>query len=218
MSVSDTGTGIARENISRIFDPFFSTKAAGSGTGLGLSTVYGIVRQTGGFIGVESAEGRGTTLFVYFPALDELEAAAALQAAAQEAAQEAKTAPDLTGVGTVLLVEDEDAVRLFSLRALKNKGYNMFEARSGEEALAILEKEGSKIDLIVTDVVMPQMDGPTLYKHVRPRWPGIKVIFVSGYTEDRLREQFDAGEPIHFLGKPFALKQLAAKVKEVLAG
>jgi two-component system, cell cycle sensor histidine kinase and response regulator CckA len=127
-----------------------------------------------------------------------------------------KPGPDLTGAGTILLVEDEDAVRVFSSRALRNKGYNILEARSGEEALDVLNKEGNKIDLIVSDVVMPQMDGPTLYKHVREKWPEMKVIFVSGYTEDRLREQFKSGETIYFLPKPFTLKQLAGKVKDVM--
>lgn len=216
IEVADTGVGIPRENLQRIFEPFFSTKEVGSGTGLGLATVYGIVRQTGGFISVESRVGHGTAFSVYIPALGEKEKAEETQAAEQ--AREDKPGPDLTGAGTILLVEDEDAVRVFSARALRNKGYNVFEARSGDEALGVLDKEGAKIDLIVTDVVMPQMDGPTLYKHIRERWPNMKVIFVSGYTEDRLREQFTSGETIHFLGKPFTLKQLAGKVKDVLGG
>jgi len=214
IEVSDTGGGIPRENIARIFEPFFSTKEAGSGTGLGLSTVYGVVRQTGGFISVDSRVGHGSTFTVYIPALGEKEKAQETQAA--EEAREEKPGPDLTGKGTILLVEDEDAVRVFSARALRNKGYNVFEARSGEEALELLHKDGDKIDLTVTDVVMPQMDGPTLYKHIRERWADMKVVFVSGYTEDRLREQFKSGEQIHFLGKPFTLKQLASKVKEIL--
>ncbi len=214
ISVKDTGVGIPRENLQRIFEPFFSTKEVGSGTGLGLSTVYGIVRQTGGFIGVESKVGQGTAFQVYLPALGANDAVQDTRVV--EDLREDKPGPDLTGAGTILLVEDEDAVRVFSTRALKNKGYNVFEARSGEEALAVLDKDGDKIDLTITDVVMPQMDGPTLYKHIRGRWPNMKVVFVSGYTEDRLREQFKSGETIHFLGKPFTLKQLASKVKELL--
>jgi two-component system cell cycle sensor histidine kinase/response regulator CckA len=214
IEVSDTGVGIPRENLQRIFEPFFSTKEIGSGTGLGLSTVYGIVRQTGGFVGVESQVGKGSVFTVYLPTHEEDEKAAAARAEEQ---REDKPGPDLTGAGTILLVEDEDAVRVFSARALRNKGYNVLEARSGEEALVLLDKEGGdKIDLTVTDVVMPQMDGPTLYKHIRERWPNMKVVFVSGYTEDRLREQFTSGETIYFLAKPFTLKQLAGKVKEVL--
>lgn len=114
-----------------------------------------------------------------------------------------------------MLVEDEEVVRIFFGAVLRNKGYEVFEANSGEEALQVL-KEGDQIDLIVTDVVMPEMDGPTLYRHIQERWPAIKVVFVSGYTEDRLREQFKDGEEFHFLGKPFSLKQLAQKVKEIL--
>ena len=214
IEVSDTGVGIPKENLQRIFEPFFSTKEVGSGTGLGLSTVYGIVRQTGGFVGVDSHIGKGSTFTVYLPTY--VNNGEIIEAPVEES-REDKPGPDLTGAGTILLVEDEDAVRVFSSRALKNKGYSVLEARSGEEALAILEKEGGeKIDLTVTDVVMPQMDGPTLYKHIRERWPNMKVVFVSGYTEDRLREQFTSGETIYFLPKPFTLKQLASKVKEVL--
>ena len=211
VEVTDTGTGIAPEIVQRIFEPFFSTKAIGSGTGLGLSTVYGIVRQTGGFIGVDTQVGRGSTFAIYFPAL--VEGENSMEQRAAEEAREDKA--DLTGAGTILLVEDEDAVRVFSSRALRNKGYIVFEARSGEEALIVLAKEGNKIDVMITDVVMPQMDGPTLYVNMHNKWPKIKVIFVSGYTEDRLREQFKSGEVIHFLGKPFTLKQLASKVKDV---
>jgi len=213
IEVADTGCGIPPEILPRIFEPFFSTKEIGSGTGLGLSTVYGVVRQTGGFVSVDSRVGQGTRFTVYLPALTEVEQAAQQTAIEHE---EDKPGPDLTGKGTVLLVEDEDAVRVFSSRALRNKGYNVLEARSGEEALEVLNKEGGQIDLTVTDVVMPQMDGPTLYKHILEHWPEMKVVFVSGYTEDRLREQFSAGETIHFLGKPFSLKQLASKVKELL--
>jgi two-component system cell cycle sensor histidine kinase/response regulator CckA len=213
IEVADSGTGIPAENLQRIFEPFFSTKEIGSGTGLGLSTVYGIVRQTGGFIGVESTVGVGSTFNVYLPVYEGADGAGELR---PEDAREDRPGPDLTGAGTILLVEDEDAVRVFSARALKAKGYNILEARSGEEAIEVLLKEGDKVDLIVSDVVMPQMDGPTLFKHVREKWPKIKVIFVSGYTEDRLREQFTSGETIYFLPKPFTLKQLAGKVKDVM--
>ncbi len=213
IEVMDTGVGIPKENLQRIFEPFFSTKEVGSGTGLGLSTVYGIVRQTGGFVGVDSQPNKGSTFTIYLPTyVDD----GKTEEAPVEEAREEKQGLDLTGAGTILLVEDEDAVRVFSGRALRNKGYNVHEARSGEEALAILNKEGEKIDLTVTDVVMPQMDGPTLYKHIRESWPNMKVVFVSGYTEDRLREQFKSGEVINFLSKPFTLKQLASKVKDVL--
>ncbi len=212
IEVKDSGIGIPQENIQHIFEPFFSTKEIGSGTGLGLSTVYGIVRQTGGFIGVESTVGVGTTINVYLPVYENADAETR-----GEDAREDKPGPDLTGAGIILLVEDEDAVRVFSSRALRNKGYNILEARSGEEAIEVLNKEAGNVDLIVSDVVMPQMDGPTLYKHVREQWPDIKFVFVSGYTEDRLREQFTSGETIYFLPKPFTLKQLAGKVKDVMS-
>jgi two-component system cell cycle sensor histidine kinase/response regulator CckA len=215
VEITDTGHGIPREVMQRIFEPFFTTKEVGAGTGLGLSTVYGIVRQTGGFIHVDSEINRGTTFTIYLPAFKQ---DGTIEVTPASDAREDKPGPDLTGAGTILLVEDEDAVRVFSSRALRNKGYNILEARSGEEALAVLEKEGGdKFDLIVTDVVMPQMDGPTLYKHIREKWPNMKVVFVSGYTEDRLREQFTSGETIYFLPKPFTLKQLAGKVKDVLS-
>jgi two-component system cell cycle sensor histidine kinase/response regulator CckA len=215
IEVLDTGMGIPKENLARIFEPFFSTKEVGSGTGLGLSTVYGIVRQTGGFIFVDSAPGEGAKFTIYLPRHQAAKATAAATAEAESEARE-RSAGDLTGTGTVLLVEDEDAVRVFSARALRNKGYQVLEARSGEAALSVLNSETNRIDLLVSDVVMPHMDGPTLIRHVRDKRPDMKVIFISGYTEDKFRDQIDAGEHIHFLPKPFSLKQLAGKVKEVL--
>lgn len=214
LEVKDQGIGIPKENLVRIFDPFFSTKEVGSGTGLGLSTVYGIVRQTGGFVEVVSEVNKGSAFIIYLPVYVEKESD---KAAAVEVVKE-KKASDLTGAGTVLLVEDEDAVRVFGARALRNKGYQVLEARGGEEALRILEEQKGKVDLLISDVVMPQMDGPTLIRHVKEKMPDIKVIFISGYTEDRFREQLREGEVVHFLSKPFSLKQLAGKVKEVLTG
>lgn len=214
IDVVDTGVGIPAENLSRIFEPFFSTKEVGSGTGLGLSTVYGIVRQTGGFVFVESAPGEGARFSIYLPRLDQSAAAPVVTDDSQS-----RGAADLTGIGTILLVEDEDAVRVFGARALRNKGYRVLEARSGEEALALLHQpDGGQVDLIVSDVVMPQMDGPTLIEAVRQFRPDVKVIFISGYAEDRLRHSFKDGATIEFLPKPFSLKQLAAKVKEVMGG
>ena len=214
IAVADQGIGIPKENIQRIFEPFFSTKEVGSGTGLGLSTVYGIVRQTGGFVEVDSIVGKGSTFIIYLPHHIEKEKPAE---AVAEPVREKKQS-DLTGAGTILLVEDEDAVRVFGARALRNKGYNVLEARGGEEALTIIDEQGSKIDLLISDVVMPQMDGPTLVREVMRKKPDTKVIFISGYTEDKFREQLREGEVVHFLSKPFSLKQLASKVKEVLTG
>ncbi|NDE90111.1 MAG: PAS domain-containing sensor histidine kinase [Alphaproteobacteria bacterium] len=214
IAVADQGIGIPKENIQRIFEPFFSTKEVGSGTGLGLSTVYGIVRQTGGFVEVDSVVGKGSTFIIYLPHHIEKEKPAD---AVAEPVRE-KKASDLTGAGTILLVEDEDAVRVFGARALRNKGYNVLEARGGEEALKVIDEQGGKIDLLISDVVMPQMDGPTLVREVMRRKPDTKVVFISGYTEDKFREQLREGEVVHFLSKPFSLKQLASKVKEVLTG
>jgi two-component system cell cycle sensor histidine kinase/response regulator CckA len=213
IEVADTGTGIPKENLERIFEPFFSTKEVGSGTGLGLSTVYGIVRQTGGFVFVESAPGEGATFAIYLPRLAVADTGAAQRA---EAAGEPGQGRDLTGAGTVLLVEDEDPVRLFSARALRNKGYRVIEAKSGEAALELLTAGKERIDLVITDVVMPRMDGPALVRRVRETHPDMKVIFISGYTEDAFRKRLDTDSEIHFLPKPFSLKQLAGKVKEVI--
>jgi two-component system cell cycle sensor histidine kinase/response regulator CckA len=215
LEVIDTGIGIPKENLSRIFEPFFSTKEVGSGTGLGLSTVYGIVRQTGGFIFVDSAPDEGAKFTIYLPRHSENEPAGEASAAPD---QRERATSDLTGSGTILLVEDEDAVRVFSARALRNKGYQVMEARSGEAALELLSDADTRVDLLISDVVMPQMDGPTLIRKIRPLRPGLKVIFISGYTEDRFRQHLEGGQHVDFLPKPFSLKQLAAKVKEVLRG
>jgi len=211
IEVVDTGTGIAPEIIDNIFEPFFSTKEVGAGTGLGLATVYGIVKQTGGFIFVDSKVGEGTAFSIYLPR----HAAVKGEAPAKQEGDAAQPR-DLTGMGTVLLVEDEDAVRLFGARALRNKGYNVFEARSGEAALEMIKAGKQPIDLLITDVVMPRMDGPTLIKEVRQIRPELKVIFISGYAEDDFRKRLGEGAEIHFLPKPFSLSQLAEKVKEVM--
>jgi two-component system cell cycle sensor histidine kinase/response regulator CckA len=210
VEMKDSGTGIPSDIMDRIFEPFFSTKAVGSGTGLGLSTVYGIVRQTGGFVFVDSGLGIGATFRIYLPQ----HMAGIDKSVKTESGEDGPR--DLTGIGTILLVEDEDAVRLFSARALRNKGYQVLEARSGEAALEITNEHLNDINLIISDVVMPKMDGPTMIKEVRTRRADIPVIFISGYAEDAFRRRVDTGEEAHFLLKPFTLKQLAAKVKEVL--
>ena len=213
-AVTDTGTGIPKEILERIFEPFFSTKEVGAGTGLGLSTVYGIVKQPGGFVLVDSEVGPGATFSIYLPRHEGEEATGTTVAR-----DEATLPKDLTGAGTVLLVEDEDPVRLFSTRALRNKGYEVIEAESAERALEILHDTAQRVDLVITDVVMPKMDGPTLIKQVRELYPDrkLKVIFISGYAEDNFRQRLGDDVDIHFLPKPFSLKQLAGKVKEVMA-
>ena len=209
IEVADTGTGIAKEHIGKIFDPFFTTKPVGQGTGLGLATVYGIIKQTGGFITVDSEVGRGTSFKIYLPRH---------RPDATAVAETAPPAPrDVTGQDTILLVEDEDAVRSFAARALRMRGYNVLEAASGEEALDIVRAGEIKIDLLITDVVMPNMDGPTLVRHVKGLKPEMAVIFMSGYAEEAFRRNDEKAEDLHFLPKPFGLKQLAAKVKDVLS-
>ena len=212
IEVTDTGTGMSKEVQSKIFDPFFTTKPVGQGTGLGLATVYGIVKQSGGFITVDSQLGRGTRFNIYLPRR-KVEAFDPAPVEIMPA-----TARDVTGQDTILLVEDEEAVRSFAARALRMRGYNVLEAGGGEEALEIVKREGDKIDLIITDVVMPNMDGPTMVRHVKDLKPDLAVIFMSGYAEEAFRRNDQNSEDIHFLPKPFGLKQLAAKVKEVLAG
>jgi two-component system cell cycle sensor histidine kinase/response regulator CckA len=210
ISVSDTGIGIPKEHLGKIFDPFFTTKPVGQGTGLGLATVYGIVKQTGGFITVDSEVGKGTSFHIYLPRH---------RGEAITTASEPERAPprDITGQDTILLVEDEEAVRSFAARALKLRGYNVIEAAGGEEALEVVKSSTGTIHLLITDVVMPNMDGPTLVRAVKRLRPDMAIIFMSGYAEEAFRRNDEKAEDLHFLPKPFGLKQLAAKVKDVLS-
>ncbi|MEQ1755749.1 MAG: ATP-binding protein [Micropepsaceae bacterium] len=211
IEVQDTGTGISKENISKIFDPFFTTKDKGHGTGLGLASVYGIVKQTGGYIFPESEVGKGTTFRIYLPRHIPLPVTETVDV------PEAPQAPrDLTGVGTVLLVEDEDAVRDLAMRALTMRGYKVLDAACGEEALEIVNTYEGTIDLVVSDVVMPGMEGPTLIKEIRKIKPGMRAVLMSGYAEEVFRNSPDRLEDFHFLPKPFNLKALTGKVKELL--
>jgi len=214
IEVSDTGHGMSREVMDKIFEPFFTTKAIGKGTGLGLASVYGMVKQSGGYIYPDSEVGKGTTFRIYLPRHN-VERDDEVAPAQKEKKKEQKAA-DLTGTGRVLLVEDEEVVRNFAARALKRQGYKVLEAASGVEALEVMEKSKSKIDIVVSDVVMPEMDGPTLLKELRKKNPDIKIIFVSGYPNDAFKSSLGE-EDFAFLPKPFSLPQLAAKVKEELA-
>ncbi|OAN52922.1 hybrid sensor histidine kinase/response regulator [Magnetospirillum moscoviense] len=217
IEVVDTGTGIPKEHLSRIFEPFFSTKEVGAGTGLGLSTVYGILRQTDGFVVVESEIGQGAAFSIYLPRIEAEPAHETKRPASPAAADSDTSTTDLTGSGTILLVEDEDAVRMFAGRALKNKGYKVLEARSGEQALDVLRAEDA-IDVLISDVVMPGMDGVTLAKLVAMERPTIRIILISGYSEDVARNGIDPDSGVTFLPKPFSLKQLAGAVKQVMEG
>jgi two-component system cell cycle sensor histidine kinase/response regulator CckA len=299
--ISDTGKGMPAEVIEKIFEPFFTTKERGKGTGLGLSTVYGIVKQSGGYITVDSAPGEGTTFRVLLPRAageaaarpppptgeearpvvvrglgaplepravappppepppieiatqavpesagpsrgpasvaeaivggsaanradpappppDSRDAPPMPPAASADASPVARPVADLTGNAAILLVEDEDAVRAFATRALVSRGYTVHQAASGAEALKVMEEAGGQIDLVVSDVVMPEMDGPTLLRELRRTRPDLKIIFVSGYAEDAFARNLPENERFSFLPKPFTLKQLATAVKTVLAG
>jgi len=212
IEVEDTGTGMTPEVQAKIFEPFFTTKEVGKGTGLGLSTVYGIIKQTGAHVYVDSTVGKGTTfrLFVprYVPAAGEKPVTSLAEVGAEIA--------DLTGSASILLVEDEEAVRAFAARALASRGYKVHEAGSGVEALEVMKEAGGKIDLVVSDVVMPELDGPSLLRELRKTRPDLKIIFISGYAEDAFKKNLPEGEDFHFLPKPFSLKQLAIAVKETL--
>lgn len=231
IEVRDTGTGIPQEIIDKIFEPFFSTKEVGKGTGLGLSTVYGIIKQTGGFVYVDSLPGEGTTFRIYLPRhIAEPEAVVASPPAAQAPGampvampapvpakeKEKPAAADLTGNGVILLVEDEDSLRSLNARGLRSRGYTVVEAENGLEALEKLEEQDGKIDLVVSDVVMPEMDGPTMLKEMRLKNPDIRIIFVSGYAEDAFEKSMPENQQFAFLPKPFTLAQLVGRVKETM--
>jgi two-component system cell cycle sensor histidine kinase/response regulator CckA len=219
IDVTDTGTGIPSDIVDKIFEPFFSTKEVGKGTGLGLSTVYGIVKQTGGFVYVDSEADKGTSFRIFLPrhhAEAEVQPDIAVNGAAKEAA-EPKRAADLTGQGTILLVEDEDGLRSLNARGLRSRGYSVIEASNGIEAMEALEEKNGAVDLVVSDVVMPEMDGPTLLREMRARNPNLKIIFVSGYAEDAFEKSLPENEQFAFLPKPFALSALVEKVKQTMA-
>lgn len=218
VEVEDTGSGIAPDVLKKIFEPFFTTKEVGKGTGLGLSMVYGIIKQTGGFIFCDSEVGKGSTFRIFLPRhiAEAKKAAEPGDAPSAAPVKPVDNAKDLSGSATVLLVEDEDAVRMGGMRALTSRGYTVHEASSGVEALEVFEALGGKVDIVVSDVVMPEMDGPTLLGELRKRQPDIKFVFVSGYAEDAFARNLPADAHFGFLPKPFSLKQLATIVKDVL--
>ncbi len=223
IEVTDTGTGIAPDIREKMFEPFFTTKEVGKGTGLGLSTVYGIVKQTGGFIYPESEVGKGATFRIFVPRhiaqeeeLERVEAPAIAGALAAAGEMAQLSQPDLTGRGTILLVEDEEGLRALNARGLASRGYTVIEASNGLEAIEKFERENGKVDLVVSDVVMPEMDGPTMLNQLRRANPDLKIIFVSGYAEEAFEKNLPAGG-YEFLAKPFTLRELISKVKETMA-
>ncbi|HWU93347.1 MAG TPA: response regulator [Sphingomicrobium sp.] len=209
LSVTDTGCGIAPAVLGKIFEPFFTTKEVGKGTGLGLSTVYGIVKQSGGFIFADSKVGEGTRFVIYLPVHREDAAAAKSRKAPKEKADE------LWGSGTVLLVEDEPMVRAVAERALTRHGYQVITADNGEDALEVLARN-EPVDLLISDVVMPGMDGPTMVELARKTRPELKILFMSGYAEEQLRNSLDV-DNVSFLPKPFSVQELAEAAKRTMA-
>ena len=209
IEVSDTGTGMTDDVKSKIFEPFFTTKEVGKGTGLGLATVYGIVQQSGGHLTVDSDLGVGTTFRIYLPAADPSDVVEEVV----KAPSTVKKPADLAGQGNILFVEDEASVRLIAAKSLRKKGYKVVEAEDGEEACELLEEAEEPFDLMISDVVMPGMDGPTLLKKGRAMLGEARIVFISGYAEEEFSELLSEEPDVTFLPKPFTLAQLAEKVK-----
>lgn len=215
ISVTDTGTGMSQDIATKIFEPFFTTKEQGKGTGIGLATVYGIIKQSDGFIALDSVEDEGTTFHVFLPATTADEVSDAMPAAQ---AQVAEARPmDLAGRGRILLVEDEEGVRNIATRLLMQRGYQVTSAGDGEEALEILENDPNSFDLVLSDVVMPGLDGPGLLKAAKPYLGHARIVFMSGYAEQDFAQTLEDERSISFLPKPFTLAQLAERVKTELA-
>ncbi|MBN8832117.1 MAG: response regulator, partial [Sphingomonadales bacterium] len=209
LSVGDTGVGIAPELLGKIFEPFYTTKAVGRGTGLGLSTVYGIIKQSGGFIFPDSEVGKGTVFSIYLP----VHAGNAEQSGTAVGPRR-RPASETWGTGTILLVEDEDMVRSVAERALTRQGYTVITASDGEQGLARMA-QAERVDLLISDVVMPGMDGPTMVRAIRANHPDLPVLFMSGYAEEQLRQSIDIAD-VAFLPKPFSVNQLAEAARDVL--
>jgi len=197
------------ETLARMFEPFFTTKEQGKGTGLGLATVYGIVKQSGGDIWVYSEPGQGTSFKIYLPLVEEPQGVAA---------PASPTAHDYGGTETILLVEDDETLRLLARRILQSRGYTVLDARDGEEALAICRRPETRIDLVATDAVMPKMNGRVLAERLATVRPGLRVLFMSGYTDDDMLRRGIMDPRMAFLQKPFTPEALAKKVREVLDG
>jgi two-component system cell cycle sensor histidine kinase/response regulator CckA len=215
ISVTDTGTGMSQDIATKIFEPFFTTKEQGKGTGIGLATVYGIIKQSDGFIALDSVEDEGTTFHVFLPATTADDVSHSIPTA-QAQAIEARPM-DLAGRGRILLVEDEEGVRNIATRLLTQRGYQVTSAADGEEALEILENDPNSFDLVLSDVVMPGLDGPGLLKAAKPYLGHARIVFMSGYAEQDFAQTLEDERSISFLPKPFTLAQLAERVKTELA-
>ena len=216
IEVSDSGTGVPPEIADKIFEPFFTTKGEGKGTGLGLSTVYGVIGQMGGRIFLDNKPGEGATFRIFLPAYQVDENEAGREETAEPEKRKPETA-DLTGKGRILIVEDESGVRSVIVRSLQMCGYEIVEATDGDEALEMIEDDDKPFDLVLTDIMMPEMDGPTLIQEAGERLKGAKVIFMSGYAEGTMRDKLANIDGAGYLQKPFSLKVVAAKVKEALS-
>ena len=215
IEVSDTGPGIPPEIVGQVFEPFFTTKPLGEGTGLGLSTVHGIINQAGGHILIDSKMGQGATFRIFLPVWIEQDKPGE---ASPKPVVEAKPVPkDLSGVGRILFVEDEQIVRGIAAHLLRQRGYEVIEAEDGEEALAIIESEEHKFDLLISDVIMPGLDGPSMLKRARPLIGNVPVMFISGYAESEFSDLLEEEQNVSFLPKPLDIKTLAERVKEQLA-
>jgi len=212
IEVSDTGTGMSEEVQAKIFEAYFTTKELGKGTGLGLATSYGIIQQSGGQLTVESELGVGTTFRIYLPVAD-VKKAEAKAISKKAALQTPKKPSNLSGQGNILFVEDEINVRDIAAKMLRKRGYNVIEAGDGEEAYDILEDGQQDFDLMISDVVMPGMDGPALLKKGRPLLGDSRIVFISGYAEEEFSDLLAEEPDVTFLPKPFTLTQLAEKVK-----
>jgi two-component system, cell cycle sensor histidine kinase and response regulator CckA len=209
LSISDTGEGMDEEVKAHIFEPFFTTKEKGKGTGLGLATVYGIVKQSGGNIYVYSEPGQGTTFKIYLPLVEDAEAAPAPKTSDEALPR---------GTETVLVVEDEDGVRNFILDLLRYAGYSVREAINGQEALEVCRRTAGPIDLVITDVVMPTMSGRELSTALAELRPETKVLFMSGYTDNAIVHHGMLDQGVHFIAKPFTPAALARKIRDILDG
>jgi len=213
IEVADDGPGIPPQVMAKIFDPFFTTKPVGEGTGLGLATVYGIVKQSDGWIAVDSKPGHGAAFRIFLPVY---EPPVLVEPPAPAPPRGRTTARDLSGAGRILFVEDEDAVRGVAARLLRARGYEVLEAADGEEALAIAEANAGEIDLMISDVIMPGIDGPTLLKQARDYLGAAPVMFISGYAEAEFSNLLEGEKGVSFLAKPIDIKTLAERVKQQL--